>query len=141
MKIGRFTIKNQLYTLLFLTLFILTVLSACKRSVNENPVLPPETRPLTREFIGYGVIIDSFTHLMDEPGVGGISMGYLRQGLVVRVLERRQIINSGNFESWVLVEGNFQNPENINRGWLQEAIMEIYNNESRANTASRTIIR
>ena len=103
--------------------------------------MPPETRPLAREFIGFGVINVSFAHLLDEPGAGGVSLGYLRQGMVVRILERRRIINRGNAELWVLVEGNYQSPGSISRGWLQEAIMEIYDSESRANTASRAIIR
>ena len=139
MKVGRFNKKNQLYLSLIFPLILL--LTGCNRSSNDNPVSPPETRPLTREFIGFGVIIVSFTHLYNEPGIEGVSQGYLRQGLVVRVLERRQITNRGNFESWVLIEGNFHNPGSIVRGWLQEAVMDIYDNESRANTASRMIIR
>ena len=111
------------------------------RSSNEISVLPTETRPLAREFIGFGVINISFTHLLDEPGPAGDSLGYLRQGMVVRVLERMQINNRGNFETWVFVEGNYQGPGSIIGGWLQEAVMEIYDNESRANTASRLINR
>ena len=141
MKVGHFAIKNQLYLLIILPVIFLLLITGCNRSSNENQVSPPETRPLTREFLGFGVIIESFTHIFNEPGTEGVSLGYLRQGLVVRVLERRQIVSRGNFESWVLVEGNFQNPDNLVRGWLQEAVVDIYDNESRADTASRMIIR
>jgi len=96
---------------------------------------------LVREFIGFGVINVSFTHLLDEPGPGGTSLGYLRQGMVVRIIERRQVINRGLPEIWVFAEGNFQGPGDLIMGWLQESIMEIYDSESRANTASRAIFR
>ena len=123
------------------SLFFLFSWSGCSRSSAENPVLPPETRPLARDFIGYGVINVSFTHLHDDPGSGGTSMGYLRQGTVVRILERHRILNRGVTELWVLVEGNYQGPGNVSRGWLQETVMEIFDNESRAITASRAVNR
>ena len=125
--------------MLIILLFIIG-LSGCHRSSSEGPVIPPETHPLVREFIGYGVINVSFTQLLDEPG-SGTSLGYLRQGTVVRIMERRRLINRGLTELWVMVEGNYQGPGSISRGWLMETVMEIFDNESRANTASRAITR
>ena len=141
MKINHLTGYNQPLLLILCSLLYISALTGCSRSSNESPVLPPETRPLAREFIGFGVINVSFTHLLDEPGTDGASLGYLRQGTVVRILERRRVINRGVTELWVLAEGNYQGQGNISRGWLQESVMEIFDNESRANTASRAINR
>ena len=141
MKLKHFFRYNQLLSLIILSILLIFSLNGCRRSSIESPVLPPETRPLARDFIGFGVINVSFTHFLDEPGIEGSSQGYLRQGAVVRILERRRVINRGVTELWVLVEGNYQVPGNVSRGWLQENVMEIFDNESRAITASRAIIR
>jgi hypothetical protein len=106
--------------------------SGCRRSSDEIPVMPPETNPLAREYIGYGVVTVSFTHVLTEPDPKGVSQGYLRRGTVVPIVERRQLNNQGKPELWVLTEGNY-------RGWLQVTALEIYENESRANTASKNM--
>ena len=110
----------------------------CRRSAEELPVTPPVTYPLARQYIGYGVVNVSFTHLLDEPGSDGVSRTYLRRGTVVRIMERRPLINQGNNESWVLAEGNYQGT-NSTQGWLQESVLDIFDNEERANTASKTM--
>ena len=113
----------------FFSLLLFSVFAGCRRSSEDLPVVPPATHPLARQYIGYGVVNVSFTHLLDEPGSGGVSRGYLRRGTVVCIIERRQIINRTNPESWVFAEG----------GWLVEAALDIYDNESRANTASKAM--
>jgi len=118
--------------------FLVLLSVGCRRSSEELPVTPPATHPLTREYIGYGVVNVSFIHLLNEPGSGGTSRGYLRRGTVVRIIERRQVINRGNPESWVFAGGNYQDSDGI-RGWLQETTLEIYDRESRAITASKTM--
>jgi len=136
--------KPQITSLLIILLFIVS-LAGCSRSSEETPVMPPITNPLAREYIGYGVVNVSFTHLLNEPGVSELSRGYLRRGSVVRILERRPLIKGTNSESWVLVEGNYlsstgtQNPGTIMPGWLQETTVEVYDNESRAITASKNM--
>jgi hypothetical protein len=45
----------------------------------------------------------------------------------------------GNSESWVFAEGNYQGPGNITQGWLQESNLGVYDNESRAITASKAM--
>ena len=122
---------------IILVLFI-SLFSACSRSSEELPVRPPVTHPLTREFIGFGVITASFAHLLNEPDPAGVSLGHLRRGTVVRIVERRPFVNRGIIESWVLVEGNYDG-DNVSRGWLQEISLDIYDNESQARTASRSI--
>jgi len=127
---------GQAFLFLFLILFLVSLLS-CDRASEELPVDPPVTYPLSREYIGYGVVNVSFTHLLSEPDPGGISQGYLRRGTVVRIIERRQVAKQGNSESWVLAEGNYT--ANPSLGWLNESTVEIYDNESRAKTASETM--
>jgi hypothetical protein len=102
--------------------------------------MPPATHPLARQYIGYGVVNVSFIHLLSEPGSDGVSQGHLRRGTVLRIIERRQVINRGNSESWVLAEGNYRPPSVPSRGWLQESTVDIYDRESRAVTASRAMI-
>ena len=101
--------------------------------------MPPATHPLTRDYIGFGVVNVSFNHVLSEPGPTGVSQAYLRRGTVVRVIERRQINTRGGSESWVLAEGNYQGAGSVSRGWLQEATLEIFESERQANTASRSI--
>ena len=124
--------------LLFL-LLLLGALSGCRRGAEELPVAPPETNPLSREYIGFGVINVSFIHLLEESNPNGVSLGYLRRGTVVRIIERRHLVNRGSEETWVFVEGNYQGQGSVSRGWLPETALVIYDSESRANTASRTM--
>ena len=99
--------------------------------------MPVSTHPLSRHYIGFGVVNVSFTHLLSENGPAGVSQAYLRRGTVVRIVERVQINNRGNSESWVLVENNYQGPGSLGMGWLLETVLDVYENEDRANTASR----
>ena len=114
-------------------------LSGCRRSSEELPVTPPATNPLAREYIGYGVVNVSFTHLMSESGTGGVSQGYLRRGTVVRILERVKLNSRGSSVSWVLAESYFHLPGTVSSGWLEEADLAIYENETQANTASKNL--
>jgi hypothetical protein len=119
------------------------VLGACDRKNEDILIVPPVTPPLSRQLIGYGVINVSYTHVIDDPESAGPSLGYLRRGSIVKIVERRPVIKrtvgnqenrtaEGAVESWVLVEGNF-------RGWLTETVVDIYDNESQARTASESI--
>jgi hypothetical protein len=105
--------------------------SSCfPNKAGESAVTPPETPPLSRRVLGYGVISVSYTRVTAEPGREGLSLGYFRRGSVVEVIERRSV-NHGEFaESWVFVEGAY-------RGWLREAVVEIYDNDARAKTAAK----
>ena len=118
---------------------IISVFSGCTRTEEEIPVQPPATNPLSRSYIGWGVVTGSFTHLLDNPGAGGVSQSYLRRGTVVRIMERRSLINRGNPEMWILVEGNYLNEGTPSQGWLRETSVETYENEGRARTASQAM--
>jgi hypothetical protein len=109
-------------------------LISCGGRKEETAVVPPATSPLSQAVIGFAVINVSYTHVGAEPMDGASSPGYLRQGALVRVLERRTVKNGGAAESWVLVEGNY-------RGWLRENLVDIYDNEGRARTAAESMSR
>ena len=139
MRVRYFAVYYQLlFPLVFSGIFMIA-LASCRRGSEELPVLPPATHPLSREYIGFGVVNVSFTHLLDEGGAAGVSLGYLRRGTVVRIIERRHIVSRGSEETWVFVEGNYQGSGSVSNGWLPETALVIYDSESRANTASRTM--
>ncbi|MDR2797843.1 MAG: hypothetical protein LBB80_05825 [Treponema sp.] len=100
---------------------------SCTRTTHEVTIIPPPTYPLSRSVIGYGVVNVSYTHVVHEPGQEGVSLGYLRRGSVVRILERRLAAKTS--ESWVLIDGNY-------RGWLRETVVDIYGLEAQAKTAA-----
>jgi len=137
MRIWHFARKIQL-VFLALPLLLALVFTNCHRRADELPITPPATNPLAREYIGYGVVIVSFTHILSESGPSGVSQGYLRRGTVVRIIERRNVINRGRNEFWVLAEANYQTGDAL-QGWLQASAIEVYDNEDRANTASKTV--
>ena len=125
-------LSRLMYFFLFVSCFIL--LNSCNANREESPVIPPVTSPLTRNYIGYGVITASFTHITVDPIDNSDSLGYLRRGSLVRVIRRQLQRTSGSFTSWVLVDGDQQ-------GWLKEEVMDIYNNESQARTASESMLK
>jgi hypothetical protein len=108
---------------------------SCSGKTGEIPVLPPVTPPLSRPVIGYGVVNVSYTHVVEQPGEGGLSQGYFRRGSLIRILERRAA--GENAETWVLVDGPA--PQGRQRGWLREKVVDIYDNEFQANTAAESM--
>jgi len=119
-------------------LFALFCMAACDGKKEETPVIPPLTSPLSRSFVGYGVVNVSYTRVTAQPEEdapeGNISGGYLRRGTVVRILQRSLVKSQDRLESWVLVEG-------AGRGWLKEALVDIYDSEPQARTASESMGR
>ncbi|MCL2374084.1 MAG: hypothetical protein FWC65_02425 [Treponema sp.] len=130
MRLGSF------FVLMFLAL---PLFYGCQRGGQEAPIMPPATHPLTRHYIGYGVVNASFTHFMSEPGPGGVPGGHLRRGTVLRIIERHHIAGQGAGQSWVLAEGIDAPLAAPVRGWLQETLVEIFDRQSRAVTASRAM--
>jgi hypothetical protein len=117
--------------------YILLFIAACDGRKEETPVIPPLSSPLSQAYIGYGVVNVSYTRISAgtaEDNAAESSPGYLRRGSVVRIHERRLVKNGGKAESWVLVEGD-------SRGWLRESLIDIYDNESQAVTASESMGR
>jgi hypothetical protein len=125
----RITVKCVLGQLL-----LLLALCTCTAKKEEASVIPPVTSPFSRDYIGFGVITESFTHITSDPSEDSASIGYLRRGSLVRILRRQTIKNAGVFVSWVLIEGT-------QHGWLKEEVMDIYDSENQAKTASESVIR
>ncbi|MDR1287417.1 MAG: hypothetical protein LBK08_07400 [Treponema sp.] len=113
-------------------------LSACDSRGGQVLPEPPPVQPLSSAFIGYGVINASYTLLVARPETAGVSLGYMRRGAMVRIIERRSVNDGGSPESWVLVEGADENPA---EGWVRESVVDIYDNEYKAQTASETMSR
>jgi len=114
--------------IIFFTLFQV----ACNVKKDEAPVIPPETSPLSRDYIGYGVIILSYTHVTEDPSADSSSLGYLRRGSIVRVVRRQTVKTVAGPVSWVYIDGDI-------RGWLKEDAMSIYDSEGRAKTAAESM--
>jgi len=117
-----------------LILLCIVLLSGCGINREEIPVNPPVTSPLSRDYIGFGVITDSFTHVTADPSDNSNTIGYLRRGSVVRIIRRQSVRTASGFISWVLTD-------DTQYGWLKEEVMVIYENESQAKTASETMLR
>jgi hypothetical protein len=57
---------------------------------------------------------------------------------MVRIVERRSVNSRDSSESWVLVSGM---DENHAEGWVPESVVDIYDNEYKAQTASELMNR
>jgi hypothetical protein len=134
MKLDVFPRYGQGCFLLFMLFF------SCNRNTEEIPLIPPATNPLAREFIGYGVVNESFIHVVKEPRQNEVSLGYLRKGSLVKIIERRALTNQGNVEIWVLVDAEYSGtPDGKIQGWLMENTLNVFDTESRALTASEAM--
>lgn len=114
--------------------FFALLLCSCGTKKDEINVIPPVTPPLSGEYIGFGVIKESFTHINTDPSQDSPSLGYLRRGSRVRIIRRQTIKTNDGYISWVLTDGQQQ-------GWLKEDVMDIYKNENQAITASELLSR
>ena len=111
---------------------VLILLGSCGRPPEEPPLVPPPTPPLSRSVIGYGVVSSSYTQVLNEPSPESVSLGYLRRGAVVEILERRIINSRQTPEPWIRVSHVYQ-------GWITEEGVQIYHNEAQAMTASEIL--
>jgi hypothetical protein len=124
--------KGCVYPLFFAACLLVLPAASCKRSSFENEIVPPLTRPLSRYVIGYGVVNTNYTHILDKQGDNGKSIGFLRRGSIVEILERRPVVRGDKAEIWVLAYGNY-------KGWLKENELSIYPTKAQAMTASEAI--
>jgi len=140
----RITVKRLFGQLSPGFLFMIAVFSffvfSCGLNREEKPVVPPVTSPLSRDYIGFGVITASFTHINEDPVDGSRSLGHLRRGSLVRIIRRQVIKTSDVYVSWVLTDGR-HDAGTVGQGWLKEDVMEIYDNESQARTASEAMLK
>ena len=120
----------------FILIFSIFLFS-CEGKPEELPIIPPPTNPMSREYIGYGVINVSFIHVTEEPSQTAASVGFLRKRTVAKILERRSLNNRGNIEIWVKIDTeSTSTPDGNIQGWLRENTIDIYDNEVQAITAS-----
>jgi hypothetical protein len=140
MRLGGILCHGQVF---FLALLVVsctgkTVFSPPKK--NGSAIAPPPTPLLSRSVIGYGVVGVTYTVILSEPSPSGFSLGHLRKGDILEIVERRRVNNSGLTESWVLVR-DLLNGDSLKgggaSGWLRENVIQIYDNEARARTAAR----
>ena len=110
--------------------FLVLLFCACGRRQNAAHVMPPVTSPLSRFYVGYGVVNASFIHVLAEPAEGSELLGNLRRGTLVRILERRIIVHAGQAQSWLKLDTE-------QHGWVREEVMYIFDNENRARTAAQ----
>ncbi|MCL1994446.1 MAG: hypothetical protein FWG66_16000 [Spirochaetes bacterium] len=120
---------RQRHIILSVAFFVL-ILASCGRRQDERSIMPPASFPLSRDYVGYGVVSASFIHIMEEPVGSSESLGILRRGTSVRIVERRII----GQQAWLKIEAE-QN------GWVTEEVMEIFYSEGRARTAAQIMNR
>ncbi|GMO55607.1 MAG: hypothetical protein Ta2G_14900 [Termitinemataceae bacterium] len=139
--------KKQIFLFLgsaALLVLVSLMLSSCKRFGADDDIHLPPTPPLSRPVIGYGVISSNYTHVLDAQGQNGKSLGFLRKGSIVAIIERRPIIEGEEAENWVLAKANYDGTEenqNITdvSGWLPEKELRIYPSKAQAKTAAETL--
>jgi hypothetical protein len=136
---GRPRRQGSIYPRFFRGFLIVVLFFFSCRQKEEIRLAPPAMPPLSRGEIGYGVVNVSYTHAANEPGGQGLSLGYLRRGSVVRILERRVSggRNATSPETWVRVEGRDAGFDTL--GWLPESVIDIYSTEAQARTASDSL--
>jgi hypothetical protein len=142
MRIQRKHVPCQLLSVIhcFLIIVFLSVLSACSARKDEVILIPPVTSPLSKDYIGFGVITSSFTHITATPEENSPSNGYLRRGSLVKIMKRQTIRTQSGFVTWVLINSASSGLAEIT-GWLKEELIDIYDSESQARTASEFILR
>lgn len=113
-------------------LFTAVFLSSCKRGPVDAEIVIPITRPLSRTVIGYGVVTANYTRILDSRGSEGKSIGFLRKGSIVEILERRPVVKDSRAEIWVFTSG-------VYRGWLKESELHIYPSMAQAVTAAENL--
>jgi hypothetical protein len=107
-----------------------SLLPSCSLGKQDLDLNPPATPPLSRLYIGYAVVADSYVHILSSPDSAGVSLGYFRRGTILQALERRMVRSGASAESWLLVDGK-------DKGWLNEKSVRIYDTEAKAMTAAR----
>jgi hypothetical protein len=126
--------RTGVLALLFIASAAPCILSSCKRNISENDIVLPATPPLSRSVIGYGVVSGNYTRILDKPGDDGNSIGFIRKGSIIKILERRPVVKDEKAETWVFASGSYI-------GWLKENELRVYTSMAQALTASQAASR
>lgn len=119
----------------FLVLTLVTVLNiSCFLADPIKSLMPPVTFPLSRSVIGYVIITDSYTQLLDKVGSDAVSLGVLRQGTILPVLERRILPVNDKMEVWLQVSSK-------EIGWIKETVGRVFDTEAQAETALKKYVK
>jgi len=81
------------------------------------------------------MITDSYTQLLDRYGREGVSLGVLRKGTILPVLERRILqVGEAPAERWILVAAE-------EKGWIRESSGNMYQTQAQAQTALKNLLQ
>lgn len=126
------------YTKIFLKYIIVcfaaVFTTSCFLADPIKSLKPPATFPLSRSVVGYVIITDSYTQLLDKVGSDAVSLGVLRQGTILPVLERRMYTINDKMEVWLQVSSK-------EIGWIKETVGRVFDTEAQAETALKKYIR
>jgi hypothetical protein len=75
------------------------------------------------------VIVSSYVQVRDAPSPEGVSLGYYRRGAIVPIEERRTVREGDAVRVWLLNGG-------VEKGWIFESDVSLYDNEAKARTAA-----
>jgi hypothetical protein len=141
--------REKIMSRLFVAALILGVLAvSCRAKPVDEALLPPETPLFLKEGVGYGVVNVSFANVFGGPQDDAASMGLIRRGSIVVVVERRTIPVTGDPNGaarlWAFVEqtarDDFAEMRQV-AGWLPGESMDFYTSLSQAETASAMMSR
>ncbi|MCL2609114.1 MAG: hypothetical protein FWD94_04330 [Treponema sp.] len=123
------TLRLSVFPALVLALFSVS----CSGKDTSSRIIPPETPPLTRPIIGYGVVNTFYARLLAETGEEGTVLGLVRIGTVLSVRERRQTGRGAAVRAWLFVKVEDSGEE----GWIPEDLVDEYPNEAQARIAGQ----
>ncbi|GMO34488.1 MAG: hypothetical protein Ta2F_10630 [Termitinemataceae bacterium] len=132
MRTVSLTVNTRGFCFRFFLALIFLFFSCTRSSSTADDIVIPPTPPLSRDVIGYGVISTNYTHVLDKQGQDGKSLGFLRKGSIVEIIERRPIVINEKAENWVFAKGSYS-------GWLREDDLRIYSSKAKAKTAAQTL--
>jgi len=115
-------------------LLLSLMISSCFLSPPDKQLSPPATFPLSRTLLGYVLITDSYTQLLDRRGNDGGALGVLRKGTILPVIERRIMSGDEKTEIWLYVAAE-------EKGWIRESSGQLFQTETQAKTALRTLLQ
>jgi hypothetical protein len=126
------TLRLGALTALIASLAIL--LWGCSERELGRRIVPPATSPLSRSSLGYGVVSDTYAHILETRGDNTTSVGILREGAIIRAVARQPVIKNGKAQSWIYAHSNTLS------GWIDETALQLYDTLAQAKTASAVLL-
>ncbi|MFQ3547303.1 MAG: hypothetical protein SNJ56_03115, partial [Termitinemataceae bacterium] len=120
------TSYNNYRGLATIIVLISTLFTGCSLFERTVPVTPPATFQLSRQNLGYAVVQNTYTQLLDSCEASGVSLGILRQGTMLEILERRFVQTGGSIQNWIRVDNNGE------KGWVREEVVLVFPRKEQA---------